>query len=199
MPVETKTCPNGHPNPADQAFCGTCGARISTDVDTPGPPAPRRSRKRWLWALALVILGGIGAAVAILILRSAPTQTIRGSIVTDVFIAACSPNCSTPADPTAPQGCFSTGGFTDVNAGTPVVVKDASGKIIGTGQLGEGHYTSSSGLIEEGTLCTFDFSVSVPDASFYSIEVSHRGVQSFSKSDLESVGWNVQLSLTSPS
>jgi hypothetical protein len=67
--------------------------------------------------------------------------------------------------------CHGAGGYDDIAAGTQVTIKDQAGAIIATGALDGG--TWFSGTKES---CGFHFVVSkVPDATFYSIEVSHRG------------------------
>lgn len=43
--------------------------------------------------------------------------------------------------------------------------------------------------------CQFSFEVEVPDASFYSVEVSHRGAVNYSRADLEAAAWTLDLTL----
>lgn len=86
--------------------------------------------------------------------------------------------------------CTGHGGYDDIHEGAAVVVKDEGGKILATSQLDAGKIT---GLGE----CTFAFSVgSVPDASFYQFEVSHRGEVTYAKKDLSDAGWTVKLTLS---
>jgi hypothetical protein len=86
------------------------------------------------------------------------------------------------------DGCSGEGGYGDIDEGTDVRVKDASGDLIGSGRL-------ESGTVEGGT-CVFDFTVDdVDDASYYSVEVSYRGDLSFSKSEMDDNGWQVDVTL----
>lgn len=71
-------------------------------------------------------------------------------------------------------GCAGDGGYSDIAAGAAVTVKDASGKIVGVSQLGDGQEQSAAPSYRGA--CLFDFTVpDVPVGNFYSIEVSHRG------------------------
>jgi hypothetical protein len=69
-----------------------------------------------------------------------------------------------------------------------VTVKDGAGSIVGVSKL-------EAVISTTFDYCLFPFSVTVSDAEFYSIEVSRRGELNFSKADLESKGWLVQLKI----
>lgn len=88
--------------------------------------------------------------------------------------------------------CQGTGGYSDIRAGLDVVVKNEAGTIVATSELHDGPtaYDSST----RGR-CIFEISVSVPDASFYSIEVGSRGELTYSRDDMESMGWVVGFTL----
>lgn len=87
------------------------------------------------------------------------------------------------------QGCSGTGGYDDIQAGTSVVVSDENGKVLATGHL-------DAGKISALETCRFTFDLNgVPDASFYQVEVSHRGKVTFSSDDLSKKGWQVDLTL----
>jgi hypothetical protein len=87
------------------------------------------------------------------------------------------------------QACTGTGGYTDLHAGTSVVVKNEDGKVLATGTL-------DAGKIVALETCGFKFNVAnVPDANFYQVEVSHRGEVTYSKKDLDDRRWNIDLSL----
>ena len=85
--------------------------------------------------------------------------------------------------------CTGVGGYDDLHAGTAVVVKDETGKVLATGSLAGGKIISLE-------TCQWTFDVAnVPDAQFYQVEVSHRGNVTFSRADLDNTGWKVALSL----
>jgi len=97
--------------------------------------------------------------------------------------------------------CSGSGGYSDLAGGTQVVVKDGSGSIIATGHLNEG--TGANPYVYKGTpdpeivdSCSFSFDVEgVPDSDFYSIEVGHRGAMTYSRAEMESMSWTLELSL----
>jgi hypothetical protein len=85
--------------------------------------------------------------------------------------------------------CAGLGGYDDVTQGATVTVKDQAGTIIATGHLDAGGFNASSG-------CVFGFKIDpVPDATFYTIEVSHRGALTYSKDELASRSWQVAFTL----
>jgi hypothetical protein len=83
---------------------------------------------------------------------------------------------------------LSSKGYSDISSGAGVTVKDGAGAIIGVSQL-EDPTTAAQDY------CVFPFSVTVTDADFYAIEVSHRGEVTYSRADLESKGWTLGLTL----
>lgn len=72
--------------------------------------------------------------------------------------------------------CHGTGGYDDVKAGTQVTVKDAAGKVVGVGQLGQGTATIGwMGGEQTATQCTFPLKVNnVPAGDFYEVQVGGR-------------------------
>ncbi|MCJ7491306.1 MAG: hypothetical protein MUP15_04025 [Dehalococcoidia bacterium] len=90
--------------------------------------------------------------------------------------------------------CSGAGGYSDMEAGTQVVVKNGEGNTIATGRLNSG-----IGKFYVGPACSLSFDIEgVPDSDFYSIEVSHRGAMSYSKGDMESNNWTLALALGNP-
>jgi serine/threonine-protein kinase len=90
---------------------------------------------------------------------------------------------------TTSTGCAGTGGYSDMQLGAVVTVRDGSDKVIATGRI-----VTSEPL---GThQCHFTFRVSdVPDADFYQVEVSHRGALTFSRTEMDAQGWALALTL----
>jgi hypothetical protein len=100
-----------------------------------------------------------------------------------------------PTNAPAPTECTGFRGYSDMQQGAQVVVKDGSGNVIGTSQLGTGALSNYDPTIGMGT-CTLSFAVdNLPDVPFYSVEVSHRGAQAFSKEQLDSMNWSVAFTL----
>lgn len=128
-----------------------------------------------LITLAVVIIAG-GAVGAFLLLKPKEHFTVIGTMTLMV---------SDPSDLTTGiglngDGCAGAGGYSDISAGTQVVIKDSSGASIATGELGEGSGATDSA-------CVFSFKIKGVPASgksdVYSVEVSHRGDVSFKKAD----------------
>jgi ABC-type Fe3+-hydroxamate transport system substrate-binding protein len=91
------------------------------------------------------------------------------------------------------QPCSSHGGYSDIAAGTQVVVTDSAGKVVAVGSLDAGRavgYTGgSTGAHYFVGDCRYVFVVpDVPEGpatAIYGIEVSHRGVLNYPRSDLD--------------
>ncbi|MBX3070855.1 MAG: hypothetical protein KF883_10185 [Thermomicrobiales bacterium] len=87
------------------------------------------------------------------------------------------------------QTCIGEGGYADIHEGASVRVTNEAGVVIAVGSLGAGE---SPSLWQ----CQFAFEVSkVPQAAFYTIEVSHRGGLTYSWEELEHADWQVELFL----
>lgn len=151
----------------------------------------RRRRGRLLTvavAVVAVLVAAAGVGWYFLIRDDAPdTQTLTGS-----FTLTGSSNISRDG-----ASCSGTGGYDDIRGGLGVVVKDAAGKTIATGQLGPGvaMQTLDTGAI---TLydCRFPITLTdVPESDFYEIEVGRRGSLSYSQEQMEAAGWNVALTI----
>jgi hypothetical protein len=83
-----------------------------------------------------------------------------------------------------------SGGYSDIQIGAQVVIRDSAGTIVATGSLLPGTAT------EDNRRCDYPFVVEdVPTSDFYSIEVSHRGELTYSHEELEDRDWEVMLSL----
>ena len=68
-------------------------------------------------------------------------------------------------------------------------MKNEKDVVIATGRLGAGLWTADS--------CEMPFTISkVPDAPFYAVEVGRRGVQRYSKAEMETAKWTVGLTVT---
>jgi hypothetical protein len=84
--------------------------------------------------------------------------------------------------------CVGSNGYSDLQAGAPVVVKNDKGRTIATSSLDAG--------VPGTRQCVFGFTAKVPDATFYVIEVTHRGEVTYSRKQLEKRKWRLALSLS---
>ena|GEM_PF-2469736 len=90
------------------------------------------------------------------------------------------------------SGGTTTGGYSDIDEGAQVTIKDESNKLIATGKLGKGA-TADIGF---GGACAFPFSVTnVPTATFYTIEVGSRKGITYSAKEIQDKNWQVNISL----
>lgn len=133
--------------------------------------------------LATALLAGCGGAAATPSPSPSPeTHTISGELVlTSASILPLS------------TGCKGIGGYSDMDRGAPVTVKDEAGTIVATGTLGHGLPDNSNALSK---VCRFPFFVTgVPVAAFYSVEVSRRGALTYSLAEMTARGWAVTFTL----
>jgi hypothetical protein len=81
--------------------------------------------------------------------------------------------------------CVGYGGYSDINQGAQVTIRDEKGTVVGAGQLGAGTLDVSS----KPPLCQFTWSVKdVPRGhSYYQLEVSHRGALELKEEQLRGV------------
>lgn len=149
----------------------------------PAPPVVKRRPTR-LWLILIVVAlvffgGGIGVGLAI---GGSSANTGAGK----TFIAAGTLDLTDPTGLLGVQeggSCSGKGGYSDIIAGTQVVIFDAAGKTLVSGSLEGG---TASGLGQ----CTFTFSIDGVPAGVgpYSVEVSHRGKIVFMQADANNIG-----------
>ena len=140
------------------------------------------ARPRVLKAVKLALLALMFVVAACGSSAAAPTHQLDGTI-----------HLTTSGGLTrSGASCAGTGGYEDFQAGTPVTVKNEAGTIIASGALGSG----VSDPVYPTVACNFAFTVKgVPQAKFYSVEVSHRGAITYSAADLAAKNWKVTLSI----
>lgn len=83
--------------------------------------------------------------------------------------------------------CRGDGGYSDIRQGAQVRVSDGSGSLLATSSLEAGE--------RRGRFCDFAFTIEVPDADFYTFEVTSRGELSYSAEELEERGYIVGFEL----
>ena len=88
--------------------------------------------------------------------------------------------------------CKGTGGYSDIEKGLKVVVKNEKSEIIGISALGPDSYKGEYSSVT----CSFPFVVEgLPNAKFYSIEVGRRGSLTYTPIELKEKDWEVAFSL----
>jgi hypothetical protein len=102
--------------------------------------------------------------------------------------------------------CSGDDAYKDLREGTSVMARDDSGRVLANGTLGQGKGGTLSGgepgsdlerLGQDAFTCTFPFQLeTLPKVCEYSIEVSDMGEVSFSKAELQRLGWEVDLSVS---
>lgn len=87
--------------------------------------------------------------------------------------------------------------YRDIREGTPVVVKDGAGDIIGYGQLGTGVVVDAdTDATTNETHCLFSFAIDgLPRSDRYVIQVGIRTKETFTLGSLESAAWQVHMGL----
>lgn len=134
-----------------------------------------------------------------------------------ITLAAKAANRSGLGYPVPPDRCHTGLSYDDIAIGTAITVRDGAGVIIGTSSIvslelinttvetmedmsqwdsAKNPLQSEFPMVEviKGN-CQFSFDVTLPDADFYSFEISNRGAAVFSKGDLVDSGWNVPILL----
>lgn len=191
-------------------FCRSCGFDFDalpapTVVDAPPPPteapsvsspafphpvpevtgAAERSKRPWV-VLGVVIFVAILAAAGFIGLSNSGALAARHDITgtftlidTDLEFSGIS---------TSGDTCEGDGGYSDINQGVEVTVRDGTGKLLQTGSLGEG----TGNLVR----CEFPFTIKgVPETDFYSVEVGSRGDLSYSLDDMKANAWTLGFQL----
>ena len=88
------------------------------------------------------------------------------------------------------DACALPPGYDDVVAGALVVVRDDGGAVVARGGL------SAGTARPERNGCSFSFSIAgLPEAAAYNVEIGRRGGLTYSRGDLESMGWKVAINL----
>ena len=91
---------------------------------------------------------------------------------------------------TADAGCEGQGGYSDIDAGAQVVVRDGSGEILGSTNLGPGE-------VEDEVACIYEFLViGVPDdRKQYVLEIGRRGQVVSSRAEMLADEWSFEVGL----
>lgn len=84
-------------------------------------------------------------------------------------------------------GCYGTGGYSDLGTGGQVLILDGQQNVLGVGRL------ETTGETALG--CEWTFSIEVPEAEFYQINIGHRSPVVYTLEELEELQWLVELSI----
>jgi hypothetical protein len=97
----------------------------------------------------------------------------------------------------AGSACSGQGPYADIQAGAPITITDAGGRVIGLSHLGTGRPRLTGEGVPAGT-CDFEFVVGgVPEVEVYSIRFERRGTLQYSLAEMKQYGWTVRLELRS--
>jgi hypothetical protein len=196
------TCPDcGGPVSELAAACPKCGRptgavasappavpAIPQAAPAPAFPTPKQgvSAARGL-ATLLVLLTLIGGGIY-LVSKSDLGKSSNHQITGTFTLMDTS---SSPSVAVVGSDCWGTVGYSDIEEGATVTLRDEHGTVLASGALSLGH--------GDATGCSFTFTLDdVPDsATFYAVTVSHRGEISKSHADMVSDGWTFSLTLGS--
>jgi hypothetical protein len=131
--------------------------------------------------LVAVLLAGCGRTAA------TPSE-VSGHTITGRFILN-SRSVDRNADLTR---CEGTGGFSDIEQGTPVTLRDGDGNVTGTARLEVASREAFGNF--PGCVYAFIFE-DVADADFYALEIADRGELAYSRAELEAADWNIRAEL----
>jgi hypothetical protein len=192
-------CPNGHPNPTGQRFCGICGVEVSTEMPTgsqaAAPPqvasadSPQVPSQRASWLRPIVLVPAVVVLLGIILALLWGFGVLGGKQEVTGTFSLLDPEGYEGTDP-----CFGTGGYSDIGTGAQVIVTDRAGTVIASGDLGPGKVESVEGF----QVCQFSFVVDVPATEFYRFEVGDRGSITYTNDELEREGWHVDFTLGEP-
>ena len=190
----------------DQGHCTSCGSALSStrfcgNCGTPVGPNPGSAGKiqlgeitggrivasrKGIILVTCIVIGVVAAAILgwkTFGHVTATTHTIQGEMTLTDFDHYLGAKAGT--------SCYGHGGYDDIHEGAVVRVSDQKGTVIGSGSLGAGTISS-----DDVPHCVFPINVTgVTDATFFQVEVSHRGQLPFSKSELSEAGWTVHPTL----
>lgn len=113
--------------------------------------------------------------------------TVGASVPSNVFSRVANKDLATEC-----SGGQASDGFSDIDRGTTITVKDSAGKIVATSSLSMG-ITTNLGM--NGS-CLFTFEVDrVPASDFYTIEIGSRKPLTYSAEELKKQDWKLTLAL----
>jgi len=169
--------------PLDMALPASAGPSIPFapfGTAPSSPPPSRRSKRPLVLAVIGVAVVAVAAAAA-MASGSAESHTVTGSIEL---------HSSSSSYLSEGESCSGVGGYSDMNEGAQVTLRNGKDESLAIGQLGSGVYDSTS------RACVFKYTLTnVPKEDFYRVQVSHRGELEYSYDDMQANGWDIQSTL----
>jgi hypothetical protein len=144
------------------------------------------ARRHWIGRPARRLAAALLPALGAVALVSSPAAAAGHTIVGYLSLQEHRGYATSP--------CRGSGGYADIAQGTPVVVRDAQGAVIGQASFGPGRTAGRGDVSRFGlrSACVFRFVVrSVPDASAYTFQVSTRGGLTYSYAELSRSKWRI--------
>ncbi len=143
----------------------------SAPAEVTGAQDPSKRRLTIGVVIAIVVALGLVLVIGFVVSRPGKVTVTGEFTLTDYSTAAFG-------------ACEGDGGYSDLGAQTEAVLRDGSGAILGTANLGTVSFT-------DGAACTWkvEFDKVPDDRDFYTFEVSRRGEIRSSRAELESNGW----------
>lgn len=159
-----------------------------TTTPTPSPAPPGLPR----WALGALLAGAalivaLLVVILVLVLRDDTPNETTAPEGTDTFTVSGTVTLTSADILTGGGTCFGDGGYSDLQPGAQVVVRDAQGATVAAGSLGPG--ARPKGERYRNVMCEFPFTVEgVPSGGdLYSVEVGSRGEVTFREADAGSL------------
>jgi hypothetical protein len=201
--------------PAPGRYCAACGrpTRLAAPSFAAGPPPSLADRLRE--ANRLVVAGAVLGLVLALVLATVFTWSVVHESKPAIAKLPLAPERHTLSGVlavTGRSGSYVGGdeecvagtsseynGYDDIEVGAAVTVWNEKDTVIATSRLDAPTFEAlgTSDFDRDYGTCTFPFTVEVPKAEFYAIEISHRGKLTFSYQELVSKNWRVETSLGS--
>jgi hypothetical protein len=133
-----------------------------------------------VWLLSACGTGGEPSAPADAIATSPASnpspRVLRGTIDAHPYVLGENHTCTTPT----------------LSIGTTVTVRDESGRTIGTDSINRSETTADM-RIDEVFRCRLYWSVEVPPASSYQVNVGTEPPSTFTAADVEAANWEVKM------
>ena len=210
VPVEVNgSCPHcGRSVQTSDAFCRGCGRALDRQAEaTPealpaadirvAPSAPKRLSRQ---VIGLGLGGAIlaGALVLLLVRPFGPGGLGSGPLLAGTVLVP-------QGGDAAPGECRPWTSYLDIRTGLQVTITDESGETVGITHLqpADDFIIAAEKTGDEFTDalhtkdCQFEFSaeLSKADARFYSVTIGGRDGPTYSRSELETLGWRISLAL----